>query len=338
MESSFDITKAINMLVADKVIPSSILPKRNKSLTSPEIIEMMKKGNPFIYDEDEQILYIVDKGEKKLCPDLNQGLSKASEWISDRLPEVFIDTEQNGNVRRSDEAESCYKLFCIAFVLNELRSDIISSLKEYDFDKMCFKEESNLLSFKNLLNEYLALSSETIKCIVSAAAYKLSNYKEKNELYFTGLLSQEEILELNALKRNIKGLITTFERDTNFKDKETGITTKLQRLQAIQKRDLEIELAVVDAKRISMIYRISKLTTEKLTASTKAKINKIASVCAEEYCSNLKLTGLEKEESYSAYKSYSVKNMYKLALRVVKEKELARYKLNPDKYKFKPKS
>lgn len=67
---------------------------------------------------DEHRLYFFDENEERIyCPEILTSISEKGEWLSDKLPIINFDIDQNGNVRRADEAEALYCCICVAHIL-----------------------------------------------------------------------------------------------------------------------------------------------------------------------------------------------------------------------------
>lgn len=338
MLNNLDLNRILNSLVLDNIIPEDVLPMNNYPFCSDDIIREMEQGSELEYDSKTDELFILkDDGTKILCPDLSEGLSEASQWISDYLPEVFIDTDQGGNVRKSDEADSCFKLFSIAFVLKDFKDEIIEILKNYDYENMSPKEASGSVSFRQALQKFQNLNSSRINAVISAATYKLSTFKEKNESFYTGQLSVEEISELATLSRNIKAVISKYEREQGLNPVDMKNMTKISKLSLIDRRDLEIEKLVQNTN-VSMLYKISKLTSERIPPVIKSKILNIAEKAADDYVRENSLKGHEAADAVARVRRTVVKEGFRAVMKSIKAEEIEKYKKDKLSYVFKRKS
>lgn len=84
-------------------------------------------------------------------------------WLSDQLPTIEFDINQNGNVRKADEAEALFCAIVVSQILKEkeFKEEITTLAKNYDFKEM--KEiglGSN--SFRSILSSWQDLQSEVI--------------------------------------------------------------------------------------------------------------------------------------------------------------------------------
>ena len=127
-------------------------------------------------------------------------MTESVDWLSPKLPFVTFDIDQGGNVRKGDEADAAYKLICIAIVISDYKESIVNYFTNYDFTVMDVIDGRNSKTMKQALEEFQSLNSVRINSIISSAAIRISEYKEKkNEFYYTSLLSREETLELSTL-------------------------------------------------------------------------------------------------------------------------------------------
>lgn len=337
-EFNIDLQQILSFLVEGNLVPEDVLPKINEPFKCDELINRMEEGSDLEYDSINDVLYCVsDDGTKIVCPDLSEGLSEASEWICKYLPEVFIDTDQGGNLRKGDEADSCFKLFSIGFVLPDYRDEIKEIFIQYDYENMSSNDHPSSKSFKQALGFYQNLNSTRINSIISAAAYKLSSFKEKNESFYTGQLSQEEISELATLSRNIKAVISKYEREQGLNPDIMKGMTKISKLLLIDKRDIEIE-ALINKSKVSTLYRISKLTSERIPPVIKTKILRQADSAASAFIRENDLKGFAAADADVKIRRIVVKEGYRAVLKSIKAKEIELYKSNKDKYVFKRKS
>lgn len=333
-----DLKKVLSYLVDGGIIPEDVLPSSDVPFSSESLLKEINKGSDLHYDSMTDELHVVKSdGTTFKCPDLSEGMSESTKWISDYIPDVFIDIDQGGNLRKGDEAESCFKLFAIGYILSDYKDDIIKSFSNYDYMKMCPKAITGTLSFKELLQRYQNLNSVRINSIISAAAYKISNYKEKNESFYTGQLSAEEISELSTLSRNIKAIISKYEREDGLNPTDMKRMSKISKLTRIDRRDIEIE-ELVSSTNVSMLYRISKLTSERIPPVIKSKILAEAEKAASAYVKEFNLVGLEALDEEQKIRRIVVKESYRAVLKTIKAKDILKYKEDRDNFVFKRKS
>lgn len=335
---TFDLKKALTFLVEGKIVPSDVLPQSNVPFSSDLLISEINKGSELEYDpKTDELWTTTSDGSKILCPDLSEGLSESADWISNYLPEVFIDTDQGGNLRKGDEAESCFKLFAIGYILRDFKSEIEEIFKNYDYENMAPEVSSGRLSFKQHLQRFQNLNSSRINAVISAASYKLSTFREKNESFYTGQLSVEEISELSTLSRGIKAIISKYERTKGLNPNEMKDMSKISKLTLIDSRDIEIEELVQNSK-VSMLYRISKLTSERIPPVIKSRILAQADKAAAEHVRAYDLKGFEASDAEQKIRRLVVKEGYRAVLKTIKFEEIEKFKKDKDSYVFKRKS
>lgn len=163
---------------------------------------------PFEIEFDSYgIYYLDDDGIKQYCPDMKTTISEKGFWLSDKLPNINFDINQNGNVRRAEEAEALYCTIVVANTLKEeiFKEEVKTLSKSYDF-KNLKSIDDDTKSFKFILEEWLNLQSEIINIIVSACRYKISDYKKDAAKYLRDGILDSEAIELRVLESKIRSL------------------------------------------------------------------------------------------------------------------------------------
>lgn len=335
---NYSLEKLLSYLIDDKIIPKDVLPSNDIDLCDPVLIKCMEEGSEFWYDAiNDELFIITDNGDKIKAPDLSYGTSTSSTWLCDYLPDVIFDIDQGGNVRRGDEAESCYKLVCIGYVISDFRNELIEFFKKYDYDLMTFKEGEVYNSFNQLLQYYQSLNSIRINSIISAASLKMSYYKEKNESFYTGLLESEEIIKLSTLSRELKTKISEYEKERGLNPYDIKNLSKVSKLKLIDERDREMDL-IIERSSVATLYRISKLTSERIPAVIKSKVLREANRASKEYIKINNITGLDALDAENEYKRIVIKESYRAILKSIKANEVLKYKADPANYVLKTKS
>lgn len=338
--SNFDLNlkEILSYLSEGKFVPADVLPSSTTIIESDVLIKAINNGYQLEYDSLLDELYVIlEDGEKISCPDLSEGLSTSVNWVSDYLPPVSFDIEQGGNLRKSAEAESCFKLLCLALVVSDFRIEVIDHFKNYDFDRMASMNDFKFSSFRSHLQKFQDLNSIRINSIISAASVKLSNYKEKNESYYIGLLSPEEISKLSSLSRVVRSIISKYEREDGLNPTSMAGMSKISKLTLIDRRDSEIESFVEDSD-VSVLYKISKLTSERIPPVMKARVIQEAAKAAEIECSKRKLSDFEAADLKQNVKRIVIKESYRAILKTIKYNEIQRYKNDPSNFVLKTKS
>jgi len=129
----------------------------------------------------ESLYFFDGNGDKQYCPEMKTSISDRGEWLSDKLSSIGLNISQSGNVRKADEAEAMYIAIQVAYIIKEesFRSELEKVAKEYDFDNIKTRSDSNL-GFRGLLKNWQSVQSVIINIIVSAAKFKISSEKKDN--------------------------------------------------------------------------------------------------------------------------------------------------------------
>lgn len=338
MLENFNLQKTLEFLKTDFNIPDDVLPKDIICLESKEIIDAINKGLELSYDEDEDILYYINEnGDKLICPDLSEGLSVSADWVSNYLPPVVFDIDQGGNTRKSLEVESIYKIICLCHCIKTFKDPFIENLKNYDFNTMANKDGTPGITMNMFVQNLQNLNSVRISSILSAASIRLSNYREKNESYYTGQLSPEEISALEALRRSIKAIISKYEREQGLNPSEMKRMTKLTKLRKIEERDVEIEKEI-NKSSVEVIYRITKFSSERIPVVKKAKVYSKADAFADDYVKNNNLSGIESFDAKKKIKERVITESFRAIVKTIRSNEIQKYKNDRVNYKIKVKA
>lgn len=333
-----NLEKLLSFLVDGKIVPKDVLPTLDLAFDDKTLIECMNLGSNFEYDSiNDELFIITNSGDRIQAPDLSEGTSISSSWIVDYLPDVCIDIDQGGNVRKGDEAESCYKILCIGYVLKDFKNEIIDCFKAYDYDRMVMKDGSRFNSFNYVLQYFQNFNSVRINSIVSAASLKMSMYKEKNESYYTGLLDSEEIIKLSTLSRELKAKISEYEKDKGLNPYDIKNMSKISKLTIIDERDRALD-KIISTSEVGMLYRISKLTSERIPPVLKSKILFEAERAGKEYVREKGLSGLDGLDVEQQIRRTVIRESNRAILKSIKAKEIQKYKDNKNDFKFKTKS
>jgi len=333
-----DIAKLLQFLVDGGIVPIEALPSSDFVFNDEVLLECINAGTDLEYDSltDELFVKTVDGGKIK-APDLSDGLSVSSEWLIEYLPNLTIDIDQGGNVRKGDEAESCYKLLCLGFVIPEYKDEIIQFFKNYDYEKMVPIGADMLGGFTKQVQEYQNINSVRVSSVFSAASIKISLYKEKNELFYTGQLDAKETLKLSILSREIKSLISHYERNSGLNPEEMKDMPKISKLQLIDKRDTEIE-KLISSSEVGTLYRITKLTSERIPPVIKSKIYREADIASKKHSKEMGLSGSIAFDSENYIRRTFVREAFRSVLKSIKNDDILKYKSDPGSFKLKTKS
>lgn len=308
----------------------------DSELNSDKVIEILDGSYELYFDDVEEVLYYIDEnGEKFICPDLSNGVTESSDWLCDKLPAPFIDFDQGGNVRRIEEARSIYTLVCIGVAFSSLKDEIKKEFKSYDFDEFSYKMQSGEYeSLTKYLDSFLSLNSLYINLIVSSASIRISREIEKKDVYWKSMLSLEEITEFARISREVKNIRLRYERKEKLNPDEIKSLSRVQKLQIIDKRKVEIN-AVIEASEIcSVLYKICKLNSERLSPIVKRKISESAKLIAKQEVKSCGVIGRDADELYERTFTNYFRDLSRMAVTTLRTNEVSKYKSNPSNYKF----
>ena len=202
-------------------------------------------------DELEEIYFLHKNGDKVICPEPEFGTSIASEWINDKLPALPFEIEQGGNVRKSLEVETMYEYIIISKIFNNEYYKDIRKILDSNYDFMNLKSE-NGFNFVDLLEKMQSLQSLTINSIVSACQIRIAKNKKLLENYLVGLLTQEEITELDQIDTLRKALLQKFQ-ETGSGVKVIEKLEKVDRLKVINERNITLRQIISDSGKFGKI-------------------------------------------------------------------------------------
>lgn len=296
--------------------------------------ELILKPYLLEYDEEEDILYYVDNNnEKRKVPDIEVGVSETKEWISDSLPAIPFDLNQDGNLRRSNEVECMYKCLLISGILKRgFEEEILSVIENYNFERLD-KSNSSGITFSELLAKWQELQSITIRVIVSGANYKISSEKNLEVGFLIGSLNREETLGVVSIRDSVKTVIRNYMSGDLSQEKVNKLT-KIERLKIIQKKDDEVLSTINSNKKYSELYKICTMSSDYLSPFVKKNLIEAASKFARKELGDV---FKDDEKSYKKFVSICTRRAYKEALIALKEKELSRWRIEKNDLYILPK-
>jgi hypothetical protein len=221
---------------------------------------------------DDHGLYFVDENDNKIyCPDMLTSVSEKGEWLSDKIPYVDFDIDQNGNVRKAEEAEALFCAIIVANCLNDdyFKNELTNVAKQYDFIGMK-PINDECLTFSELLNEWQQLQSVTINVLISASKYRIADVKKDVEKYLRDGLSDIQVGELRELESSINAINDKYSKGILSPDSVRQLT-KAKRLEEIDNRDREISQLLKKSK-AGTLYRVLNLSSEYISPIKKKKI------------------------------------------------------------------
>lgn len=273
---------------------------------------------------DDQGLFFFDKNNEKIyCPELNTSISEKGEWLSDKLPLITFDIDQNGNVRKADEAEALYCCICVANILKEksFKLEVDDIVKSYDFSAMKSNDDDSQ-TFRNLLISWQDLQSVIINILISACKFRISDVKKDIEKFLRDGISDLEAAELREMDSKIRAI------NFNFSENELSPIrikdlSKIEKLTLINKRDQLIS-EIIKVSRSGTLYRLLQLSSEYISPIKKKKI--FLWVRSEV---DKKIEELSTSEDFSAERTQIISRLQRRSIKF--EKNSVR-KLNIEKY------
>lgn len=281
---------------------------------------------PFLigYDVDVNRLYFQDEnGDKSYCPDIHEGLTTSKEWISEFLPNVPLDINQNGNIRMAKEAENIYKCILVAGILrDEFLSDFQKVCKSYNFKELRGRDNDEI-NFTRLLEKWQSLQNITIRIIISGANYKLASEKNLEVGFLLGSLSKEETLGVSSIRNFVKTCIRSYMLDKLSPDKVNKLS-KIDRLKEIQKKDDEVMAIINESTNFSELYKICAMTADYLDPFAKIRLDNCAIDFAKK---DAKEIFKQDEKGLKNFTSVCRRRAYKEALIALKNKEIDKWRI-----------
>lgn len=226
------------------------------------------------------LVYTDEDNQEILCPDYGMNISADGMWLSDKIPNVNFDIEQNGNLRRAEEAQSAYCCVIVSLVLGDegMTKELHDLIKNYNFNEM--SPRSGGILFKSLLEDWQSLQSVSINIAISAAKFKISNLKKESGKYLKDGIDEKAAAELQSLSDAIREVNRRFSMgklsQENVKD-----LTKIQILRLLDERDDEIS-KIISVSNQQVLYKILNLSSEYLSPIVKRNVYKRASESVEE--------------------------------------------------------
>ncbi len=263
MKSVLENASIIDHVLMDQVLDDVNAETIKNILESPKKLEIV----------DGELHYIDENGDKHSCPSYGLSISADGKWLSSKLPNIPFDIEQNGNLRKAEEAQSAYCCACVISVLDDesFKTELNNVIASYDFSSMMPKEGT--MSFSELLNDFLNLQSMQVNVIVSAAKYRITDLKKDSEIFLQSGIEERRIEEL----RNLTVLVKDINRKySTGKLSPTAVQSlkKIEILALIDKRNDEIN-SFIEKSSEKTLYKIFQLSSEYLSPITKRRIQKL---------------------------------------------------------------
>ena len=100
-----------------------------------DVLLKMTEVSSKITFNDDGLSFKDENGDVRMCPNSGTSISHDGEWLSERLPDISFDINQDGNLRKSEEAQSAYCLAMVNMVLSneQFTSEFENGINSYDF-------------------------------------------------------------------------------------------------------------------------------------------------------------------------------------------------------------
>lgn len=300
---------------------------------TPDLALVIKifESSSLIDCDDEGLYYLDENSDKQYCPEMKTSISDKGEWLSSKLPQIGFDIDQNGNVRKADEAEAMYITIQISHILKDIsfKKQIQDVAKNYDFENMkCITDDG--IGFRELLKEWQAFQSVIINIIVSAGKFKISAEKKDTEKFLKDGIQESEVAELRNLETQIRNINFRFSQGILAPDK-VKFLTKIERLQEIDRRDDEISSCIIKSS-VGNLYRALNLSSEYISPVKKKKISLWVQAEVDKLLNEKEFNGIIEERS--SLISKFVKRAYRFEKNSVRKSCVSKYINNRETFKL----
>lgn len=260
----------------DHIVMGEILDEVNSNL----LIELLKAPKEIMLSNNG-LVYKNANGDYEECPSYGMNVTADGKWLSDKIEPICFDIQQDGNLRKAEEAQSAYCLIVINAVLNDemIQNMIVEVINNYNFENMC--PNGAYKSFSLLLKELQDIQSTTINIAVSAAKYNISNVKKDSEKFLKENIPENRISGLRELDTVISAINRKYSLGPLSPD-VVGKLTKFEVLSLLDKRNKEINIKlnggtddkglIVKAHPESTIWKILNLSSEYLNPIIKKRV------------------------------------------------------------------
>jgi len=331
---TFDYIEFENGII-EKLKQSNLIERfsENELHQTPDIGVIIKAfDEPSLIEFDDDGLFFYDENNNKIyCPKMLTSISDRGEWLSDKIPFVEFDIDQNGNVRKADEAEALFCCICVSNILKEksMKEEVLDLSKNYDFENM--KPISiGSLTFRMLLNEWQGLQSVVINILIAACKYRIQDVKKDIEKFLKDGLSSTQAAELREIESKVRSINFKFSEGKLSPDNVKTLT-KIERLKLIDERDDEIT-SVIKSSKYGTLYKLTRLSSEYISPVKKKRIFNWVRKEVDNLLSNMK-----DNENVIAERSQLISRLSRRAIRFEKNsiRRLNIEKFIADKENFK---
>jgi hypothetical protein len=275
-------------------------------MNEPINLEFNSDGELYLKDSDGSKLYV--------DPDDNE-FDKIADRILAKLPDCPFDVECGGIKSCQIESVSMYKVYVMNSILErEYKEDIEEILKDYDLKNL--KSSDGELSFTLLFKDIMENATPVMNLIVTCLNAKLTSFKAKKDVSYTGILSESDTRSLDGLVKQISAI--------NYRRNEFNFTTRdtLKRLEKRLVFDAEKDSVIKKAgDRMNILYSIYSFTIDVVPSIKGVKIKRKARAIVNKMRLDEKILT---DDDYDVFLKSLIRRAKRQVLREIKE----------DKYKL----
>lgn len=296
-----------------------------------DVIDTLISKPTKIEVDSQGLIFKNDDGELIRCPNYGLNISADGKWLSDKIPDIGFDIEQNGNLRKAEEAQSA---FCCAIVYLVVQDDsykdnLLSVLNNYDYETMTPRENGK--SFVQLLEEWQNYQSTTINIAVSAAKIKISDLKKDSEKFLKDGIPEKETAEL----RDLSDQISTINREYSIgplSPTRVQNLTKIEILQKLEERNSRVNQLKKESP-VGTLWSLCNLSSEYVSSVVKNRVTTLAQTEVEKLFSNNKDLEIIIGEPKIIQDRWR-RRYIKAARLSVRKTEIEKYLSDPENYIF----
>lgn len=281
--------------------------------------------------EDGKLCAKDDEGQLIECPNYSFNLHADGKWLSNSVPPVPFDVDQNGNIRKGEEAEAAYCCIIVTLVLKDsvFSKELDEVINDYDFREMDGNIKGN--NFKKLLSSWLDLQSSLVNVSVSAAKYNISNLKKDSQKFLRDGISEEAQAGLRNLFDKIKDINRRYSTGILSPNNVKNLN-KIEILTQLQLKQTEISDLITQSE-VGTLYKILNLSSEYVSPIVKKRLfNKVNSEVAKvfEETPELEIVIGDRKILHDRWKRRYIR-LAKISLRKI---EVEKYLKEPSSYQL----
>lgn len=271
------VSNFFNRLIEAKLIQREDILFENDDEFNHNIAEIRRisvKGEDLRVNIEDGKLEYFENNEWRPVPEMDTGVEKSAIFLKNRIPPFTFKTSSDYSDFKNAEIEAIY----ISSVLVSILSDVFSEefkdiIDSYDYDAL----NSDVMgesTFQNFVENCLKLQSKTILAIVSACRQNISEKKEVYSSLNLSLLSKQERIKLESMKKEINFYFNEFKDKRLHIDKVKEL--KRSEIYALyEEREKYIREKIINSPNYSdvrTLYYIDRLNYEDINVFHKKKM------------------------------------------------------------------